>query len=855
MKFRKRSLVVGIQWMLSMTPAIASHAAVHGKIAQDNALIAPVAVVGTSGAVDGAGALVTGAGAATLTMTPGGPVPSITLDYGHEVGGLPMFEVSAVAGQPALQAEYGEARQYLQGSGDGSFPDGAEMSVSFVGNSGSASQSRVNTYRPTQPGIIVSRLVQGGERFQTIRLTTPGSITLTRAGLRPLPSAPGVSLGQGYFRCSDAALNDIWNLGAYTVDFDRIAAGSLPPMWTVTPQGLDVKDSAFSIYQAGTSWSSYTLNFDVQVVANETGWLVWANPMGGYRVVLAADNDTAGPPNTLRVTHTFTPGTVTQVPLPFDLQPGTWHHVRTEAGSALKVYIDDQLVLNALLQGMGSFGFAGYDGSEGLFRNLQVDGNTSFQASLTDPAVLDAFAAGTNRTTAIVDGAKRDRYIWSGDMAVAGPTIYYSSGAIDAVNGSLGLLSTYQRSDGMVSSDAPPQLAPAVASGDAMPGLYFYSLSYSAYVPIALYDYFLYTGDANFLSRQWPAVQREIAYLRSHANAQHLVVTDASNGMDWHPQDGTKLTGTVTAFNVLYYRALRDASLMAWALGDQSNGNAYDAEATLVKNAINGTLFDTATGLYDLSDQIHDVMAQDANALAIAYDVAPPEQRTSILARLAATLGTPNGTMAFTPGSPYSQVVSPFVSSFEVWARFEANDAAGALALIRNEWGHMRPGTPYYSGATWESMGMDGTPLPPASAHGAFPSLAHGWASGPTSALSKYVLGVRPLEPGYRSWLVQPQPGDLTWAQGRVPTPLGPIDVQWQNTPQGFVMTVVVPPGTVGTVGLPPGVTASSVSVNGQPARLEKLASLRGVPASRLGHAYLRNLSPGRYRITTGARL
>ena len=30
-----------------------------------------------------------------------------------------------------------------------------------------------------------------------------------------------------------------------------------------------------------------------------------------------------------------------------------------------------------------------------------------------------------------------------------------------------------------------------------------------------------------------------------------------------------------------------------------------------------------------------------------------------------------------------SQIISPFISSFEAWARFETGDAGGALALIR----------------------------------------------------------------------------------------------------------------------------------------------------------------------------
>jgi alpha-L-rhamnosidase len=71
----------------------------------------------------------------------------------------------------------------------------------------------------------------------------------------------------------------------------------------------------------------------------------------------------------------------------------------------------------------------------------------------------------------------------------------------------------------------------------------------------------------------------------------------------------------------------------------------------------------------------------------------------------------------------------------------------------------MRKSSSYYSGATWEYVALDGTP-----GLGKATSFAHGWASGPTSALSNYVLGVRPIHPGYKTWLVEPQSGDLSWA-------------------------------------------------------------------------------------------
>ncbi|MDP9245720.1 MAG: hypothetical protein M3O64_03625 [Chloroflexota bacterium] len=57
-------------------------------------------------------------------------------------------------------------------------------------------------------------------------------------------------------------------------------------------------------------------------------------------------------------------------------------------------------------------------------------------------------------------------------------------------------------------------------------------------------------------------------------------------------------------------------------------------------------------------------------------------------------------------------------------------------------------------------------------------SRAHAWAASPTYDLTAYILGVRPAEPGYRRTIVDPYLGPLTHAAGRVPTPLGWIDVR-----------------------------------------------------------------------------
>src|SRR3954447_14948480 len=95
-----------------------------------------------------------------------------------------------------------------------------------------------------------------------------------------------------------------------------------------------------------------------------------------------------------------------------------------------------------------------------------------------------------------------------------------------------------------------------------------------------------------------------------------------------------------------------------------------------------------------------------------------------------------------------------------------------------------------------------------------YTSMSHGWAAGPTSALTEYVLGVAPTSPGGATWRFAPEPADLTFAQGRLTTTRGPIDASWKRENGHVSMTVTAPAGTTGTIRVPG--RAATVWLDGQ---------------------------------------
>jgi alpha-L-rhamnosidase len=70
--------------------------------------------------------------------------------------------------------------------------------------------------------------------------------------------------------------------------------------------------------------------------------------------------------------------------------------------------------------------------------------------------------------------------------------------------------------------------------------------------------------------------------------------------------------------------------------------------------------------------------------------------------------------------------------------------------------------------------------------------------------LHRYVAGLRPAEPGYRSFEVRPRPGGgISSATARHVSPFGPIEVSWRQDGRSMELDVLVPPGTTATVILP----------------------------------------------------
>lgn len=94
-----------------------------------------------------------------------------------------------------------------------------------------------------------------------------------------------------------------------------------------------------------------------------------------------------------------------------------------------------------------------------------------------------------------------------------------------------------------------------------------------------------------------------------------------------------------------------------------------------------------------------------------------------------------------------------------------------------------------------------------------------GFAAHPLNYMVRNLLGVVPLEAGYRRFSVQIAPLDLSHARGKVPTPYGTIAVEWTMTKNKLTVKLTVPQGCEAVVAhprLPRDTAATSVRLDGQ---------------------------------------
>lgn len=342
-----------------------------------------------------------------------------------------------------------------------------------------------------------------------------------------------------------------------------------------------------------------------------------------------------------------------------------------------------------------------------------------------------------------LDGLKRDRWVWSGDAYQSCLMNYYSFFDLPVTQRTL----------------------VALRGNDPVEEHLNTILDYSLYWFMALNDYYQYSGDLEFVRRQYGRALGLMSFCVARANADGLLEGRAG---DWVFVDWADMPkeGELCFEQLLFCLSLEAVVRFADLLGDGATAGLYRPLAAGLRRNIRTIFWDAARGALlhrRAGGKLDPFITKHPNMFALLYGFLEPEERQ----RLKHTVMT-------NPSIP--AITTPYMRFYELAALCEVGEHAHVLGEILDYWGGMiRLGaTSFWEEydpriAVPEQYAMYGRPYGK--------SLCHAWGASPIYLLGKYFLGVTPAAPGYQQTSIRPHLGGLDWIDGSAPTPHGDVKV------------------------------------------------------------------------------
>lgn len=234
-----------------------------------------------------------------------------------------------------------------------------------------------------------------------------------------------------------------------------------------------------------------------------------------------------------------------------------------------------------------------------------------------------------------------------------------------------------------------------------------------------------------------------------------------------------------TVVNAYHYRALCLMSQIANAIGEFADAAFYAERADKFKTSFNTLLFNDENGSY--RDGIGtDHSALHSSMFPLAFNMVPENHIEPVMKFIRSR----------------KMACSVYGSQFLMDAIYEANDGQYGLdrltAMDDRGWYNMiRLGSTVTLEA-WDNKYKNNL------------DWNHAWGSAPANIIIRKLVGVEPLEPGFKKIRIKPQLGNLNWIDAKVPSIRGTIDVHVDRSKQGaFELSLKIPAGIIAEVWLP----------------------------------------------------
>jgi hypothetical protein len=311
----------------------------------------------------------------------------------------------------------------------------------------------------------------------------------------------------------------------------------------------------------------------------------------------------------------------------------------------------------------------------------------------------------------------------------------------------------------------------------------------------------MYSGDSEWLKHRYELLKTKTLMHRSGDDGL-VRSTEADQKrhdiVDWpkKERDGFVFTEINTVVNAFHIEAIEQMAGMARAIGKNEDADAFETRAELARASFQKTLFDETAGIY--RDGVGtDHSSIHANFFPLAFGLVPEDKLAGVIAWL----------------EQKDMQCSPYAAQYFMDALFNHGSDKKAIELMiadgDRSWKHM-----VNSGTTisWEAWDLKYKPNQ---------DWNHAWGAAPANLLPRFVLGAQPYTPGWNTAMIRPCPGGLKHARGQVPTPRGPIEVEWNNE-STFKLSLALPDGMTARVELPAADGTTGVHVEGKPVATTK---------------------------------
>lgn len=317
-----------------------------------------------------------------------------------------------------------------------------------------------------------------------------------------------------------------------------------------------------------------------------------------------------------------------------------------------------------------------------------------------------------------IDGIKRDRWIWAGDAYQANFINQYS----------------------FFNEDIDKRTLLALRGQDDIKQHMNTIVDYSMLWVIGILNHYQMTGDKDFLEMIYPKMESMVQYFIRQTNDKGFIYGRKNDWIfvDWSEMDKG---GTVAAEQILLLEDYKTMLACGKVLGKEVG--TYQKKYNQLYSNLMSYFWDDEKGAFiDCYESGKRHVTRHANIFAILFDMVDEDKQQSIL----------NNVLL---NDDITQITTPYFKFFEQDALCKLGEQKRVYQVLLNYWGGMldRGAVTFWEEFDPNQHGKDmyamyGDPYGK--------SLCHAWGASPIYLLGRHFIGLRPTEPGYKTFKLTP---------------------------------------------------------------------------------------------------